>query len=60
MEAHDILGLGVDQIIVWDRERLDIYAPETIPNQKGKKYSPLRPFPNMSNYQVNYSLPRWE
>ena len=61
MEVHDLLGLGVDQLIVWNEETLHLYAPREIPTRrKGRKvYSPERPGPNLSNYQVNYSIPRW-
>ena len=59
IEVHDLLGLGVDQLIVWDEQRLHVYAPADRPKRKGKRYAPIRPGPNLSNYQVNYSLPRW-
>ena len=61
MEVHDVLGLGVDQLVVWDEERLHVYGPKTISPKKrrGKAYRPVRPGPNLSNYQVNYSIPRW-
>ncbi len=60
MEVHDVLGMGVDQIDVWDESRLHVYAPEPIPKRRRKAYSPVRPGPNMSNYQVNFSLPAWK
>jgi len=60
MEVHDLLGLGVDQIIVWDESRMHVYAPDRLPKRRGKRYAPERPGPNLSNYQVNYSLPRWK
>jgi hypothetical protein len=59
MEVRDLLGLGVDQVVVWDEERLHVYAPETVPSGRGKSYHPVRPETNLSNYQVNYSLPDW-
>ena len=59
MEVHDLMGLGVDQLIVWDEQRLHVYAPADRPTRRGKKYDPVRPGPNLSNYQVNYSVPRW-
>ena len=59
MEVHDVLGLGVDQVIVWDESRLHVYAPAELPARKGKRYAPLKPDANLSNYQVNYSIPRW-
>lgn len=59
MEVHDVLGLGVDQLVVWDENRLHIYGPKSRPRKSGKKYTPVRPGPNLSNYQVNYSLPNW-
>ncbi|HUU22239.1 MAG TPA: hypothetical protein VM389_06850 [Phycisphaerae bacterium] len=60
MEVHDLLGLGVDQLVVWDEQRLHVYAPAARPARKAKRYDPIRPGPNLSNYQVNYSLPRWK
>lgn len=60
MEVHDLLGLGVDQIIVWDEDKLHVYAPTSRLKAKAKRYAPIRPETNLSNYQVNYSLPRWE
>ncbi len=59
MEVQDVMGWGFDQVIVWDENRLHVYAPKTKPRKRGKRYDPVRPEPNMSNYQVNYSLPRW-
>jgi len=59
MEVHDVLGLGVDQLVVWDEQRLHVYAPKLCPKKRGKRYDPVRPWPNLSNYQVNFSLPRW-
>jgi len=58
-EVRDMLGLGVDQIIVWDAHRLEVYAPASIPKTTGKRYDPERPHVNQSNYMVYYSLPRW-
>ena len=58
MEVHDMLGLGVDQLIVWDDTRLQVYAPSFQPSG-GRRYAPQRPAPNWSNYQVNFSLPAW-
>jgi len=60
MEVHDVLGLGVDQLVVWDDERLQVYAPDKLPSRRRKRYRPRRPAPNWSNYQVNFSLPQWE
>jgi len=59
LEVHDVMGLGVDQLIVWDDEKLQVYAPAVHPKRRRRRYAPLRPAPNWSNYQVNYSLPRW-
>ncbi len=59
MEVHDLLGLGLDQIVVWDESRLHIYGPKLRLRKTGRRYDPLRPWPNLSNYQVNFSLPRW-
>lgn len=60
MEVHDVMGWGIDQLVVWDENRLHVYAPKTRPKARAKRYAPIRPEPNLSNYQVNYSLPRWE
>ena len=59
MEVHDMFGSGVDQIVVWDEQRLHVYGPKAKPKKRGRRYDPQRPWPNLSNYQVNYSLPRW-
>jgi rhamnogalacturonan endolyase len=59
LEVHDLLGLGVDQLVVWDEERLHVYAPACRPRPGRRCYAPLRSWPNTSNYQVNYSLPAW-
>jgi len=60
MEVHDVLGLGVDQLVIWDDERLQVYAPDRLSRRGSKRYRPRRPAPNWSNYQVNFSLPHWE
>lgn len=59
MEVHDVLGLGVDQVVVWDEERLHVYGPSVGPRAARRRYAPIRSWPNTSNYQVNFSLPRW-
>lgn len=59
LEVVDIFGLGVDQLVVWDEERLYVYGPAELPAEGGKAYRPERPHANLSNYQVNYSIPRW-
>lgn len=59
MEVHDVLGLGVDQLVVWDEERLHVYGPDRLPRVGRRRYAPVRSWPNTSNYQVNFSLPRW-
>ncbi len=59
LEVHDLLGLGADQLIVWDEQRLHVYAPRDLPPRARRRYCPVRPQANLSNYQVNYSLPRW-
>ncbi|PCJ59015.1 MAG: hypothetical protein COA79_11695 [Planctomycetota bacterium] len=60
LEVHDMLGLGYDQIIVWDEEKLHVYGPAKKPKKNGKVYMPKRPGPHTSNYQVNFSLPAWQ
>lgn len=59
-EPRDVLGLGVDQIVVWDHDRLQVYAPDRLPRASAKRYNPDRPHVNQSNYMAYYSLPRWE
>ena len=59
LEVHDVLGLGVDKVIVWDEERLHVYGPATLPRPGRRRYAPVRSWPNTSNYQVNFSLPEW-
>ncbi len=59
LEVHDVMGWGIDQLIVWDEQRLHVYAPASRPPKRRRRYDPVRPGPNLSNYQVNYSLPRW-
>jgi len=59
MEVHDVLGLGVDQLVVWDEERLHVYGPDSLPRAARRRYAPVRSWPNTSNYQVNFSLPQW-
>ena len=59
MEVHDMLGLGIDQLVLWDHEKLQIYRPSSVLNRT-PMYIPRRSFPNMSNYQVNFSLPEWK
>lgn len=60
MEVHDVMGLGVDQLVVWDEERLHVYGPAVLPRKAARTYDPLRSWPNTSNYQVNFSLPHWK
>lgn len=59
MEVQDVFGLGWDQIVVWDEQRLHVYGPKDHPRLRPRRYAPIRPGPNLSNYQVNYSLPAW-
>lgn len=59
MEVRDVLGWGVDQLVVWDEDRLHVYGPKDRPRQGRRAYRPIRPRTNLSNYQVNYSLPHW-
>lgn len=60
LEVQDVLGWGVDQLLVWDEERLYVYAPSVRPRSRRLRYAPVRPWPNLSNYQVNFSIPRWK
>jgi len=55
-EARDVLGEGVDQILVWDKKQMFIYGPSRIPRE-AKRYRSIRPRANQSNYMVYYSLP---
>jgi len=59
LEVHDAFGWGFDQLLVWDEQRLCVYAPTPRPKRRRRRYDPIRPGPNLSNYQVNFSLPRW-
>lgn len=60
LDVHDVFGWGVDQLIVWDETRLQIYGPAVRPRATRRHYAPLRSWPNSSNYQVQFSLPRWQ
>lgn len=55
-EVRDMLGEGVDQMIVWDTDRMFVYGSSRVPTE-AKRYRPIRPRTNQSNYMVYYSLP---
>ena len=56
--AHDFDGDGLDELMVWDQERIWIYHTDKEPVKKG--YTPVRPHLwNMSNFQCYYSQPKW-
>jgi len=57
--AHDFDRDGLDELMLWDRDRIWIYHNEDDP-PKGLKYRPIRPpLHNMSNFQSYYSRPNW-
>ena len=61
--AHDFDGDGLDELMLWDRDRIWIYhcdrdAPA---RADGKRYRPRRPaLYNTSNFQSYWSHPHWE
>jgi hypothetical protein len=61
--AHDFDADGLDELTLWDRDRIWIYHcdREPAPRADGKRYRPARPpLWNMSNFQSYWSRPRWE
>lgn len=58
--AHDFDGDGLDELMLWDYERIWIYHTDADP-PAGPTYRPIRPpLYNMSNFQSYWSRPRWE
>ncbi|MBN1807959.1 MAG: hypothetical protein JW909_02750 [Planctomycetes bacterium] len=58
--AYDFDGDGLDELMVWDYDRIWIYHTDAAV-QAGRKYRPKRPpLYNMSNFQSYWSLPNWE
>jgi hypothetical protein len=55
-EVVDLLGSGRDSLVVWDPERLWVYAPA---DDAEPRYRPLRPpLHSWSNYMAYWSIPR--
>jgi len=58
--AHDFDGDGLDELMLWDYDRIWIYHTDAEP-PAGPRYRPVRPpLWNMSNFQSYWSRPRWE
>jgi len=58
--AYDFDGDGLDELMLWDHERIWIYHTDSA-SPPGATYRPLRPpLYNMSNFQSYWSRPRWE
>jgi len=58
--AHDFDGDGLDELMLWDRDRIWIYHTDR-DAPSGRRYRPVRPpLWNMSNFQSYWSWPRWE
>lgn len=58
--AHDFDGDSLDELMLWDYDRIWIYHTDADP-PAGKRYRPVRPpLWNMSNFQSYWSWPRWE
>lgn len=58
--AYDIDGDGLDELMVWDYERIWIYHTDR-DAPSGRRYRPIRPpLFNLSNFQSYWSRPRWE
>ena len=57
--AHDFEGDGLDELMLWDHDRIWIYHNEK-GSPAGPRYQPIRPpLYNMSNFQCYWSQPRW-
>ena len=58
--AHDFDGDGLDELMLWDHDRIWIYKSDRDP-PSGPRYRPVRPpLYNMSNFQCYWSRPKWE
>ena len=58
--ACDLDGDGLDELMLWDYERIWIYHTDR-DAPPGRRYRPVRPpLYNMSNFQAYWSRPRWE
>ncbi len=57
--AYDFDNDGLDELMLWDQQRIWIYHNDRDPAEGGK-YRPVRPpLYNMSNFQSYWSRPRW-
>lgn len=57
--AYDFDGDGLDELMLWDHDRIWIYKTDR-DSASGGKYRPVRPpLYNMSNFQSYWSQPRW-
>ncbi len=58
--AHDFDADGLDELMLWDHDRIWIYKSDRDP-PGGPRYHPLRPpLYNMSNFQCYWSRPGWD
>jgi rhamnogalacturonan endolyase len=58
--AHDFDGDGLDELMLWDHDRIWIYRNDRDP-PAGPRYRPTRPpLYNMSNFQCYWSRPKWQ
>jgi len=58
--ACDLDGDGLDELMLWDYERIWIYHADADP-PAGRTYRPVRPpLWNSSNFQSYWSRPRWQ
>ncbi len=55
--AHDLDNDGLDELILWDYERIWIYHSDTEPDQDKMLKRKRPPLYNMSNFQAYWSLP---
>jgi rhamnogalacturonan endolyase len=59
-EALDLNGDGLDEIVLWDRDRIWIYTRDQSID-RNPLYTPIRwPHWNNSNYRGEISLPHWK
>jgi hypothetical protein len=57
--AHDFDGDGLDELMLWDYDRIWLYHTDR-DAPPGPRYRPRRPpLWNMSNFQSYWSLPAW-